>query len=232
MEPAEGVIPAEDCLRSDLSVDRDSFSIALSPDPLVAYLGLRYCSNVECKLKVHYFCREEVDPGTNLKTFRTSIGPIAQPIEIYLPPAHHEPIPEASIPIPFDALEDLIPCTESEAIIPMLIEISPIDGFNAQAEISYLSFTHERDLWKPKLQKQLFFLRNRYFLLHELYGAPREREERVECVVCMSEKRTVVVLPCRHVCICAHCAKVMSRKKGGKCPICRALVESFMQLGV
>ena len=50
-----------------------------------------------------------------------------------------------------------------------------------------------------------------------------------ECVVCLSDKRSVAVWPCRHVCLCRNCAYSLPAQ-GNKCPICRAqahLVISF-----
>lgn len=41
------------------------------------------------------------------------------------------------------------------------------------------------------------------------------------CVVCMSEQRTQVFIPCGHVCCCEDCAKEMMDTNAGKCPTCR-----------
>jgi hypothetical protein len=45
-----------------------------------------------------------------------------------------------------------------------------------------------------------------------------------ECVICMTEPRDTTVLPCRHMCMCSECAKVL-RMQSEKCPICRTPVE-------
>ncbi len=42
-----------------------------------------------------------------------------------------------------------------------------------------------------------------------------------ECVVCMTNKRTTAVLPCRHMCLCDLCVEDF-RKQTNKCPICRS----------
>jgi hypothetical protein len=41
-----------------------------------------------------------------------------------------------------------------------------------------------------------------------------------ECVICLSDPRTVAVYPCRHMCLCPSCAEVLP-SQGNKCPICR-----------
>ncbi|CAI5537561.1 unnamed protein product [Closterium sp. Naga37s-1] len=39
-----------------------------------------------------------------------------------------------------------------------------------------------------------------------------------ECVVCLEDPRDTLVLPCRHLCLCLHCAKAL-RFQSNKCPI-------------
>ena len=52
-----------------------------------------------------------------------------------------------------------------------------------------------------------------------------------QCVICMSEPRDTAVLPCRHMCMCADCAKAL-REQTNKCPICRRQVESLLKIVV
>ncbi|KAF4664092.1 hypothetical protein FOL47_005297 [Perkinsus chesapeaki] len=55
-----------------------------------------------------------------------------------------------------------------------------------------------------------------------------------ECVICLSEPRTTVVLPCRHMCLCNDCAVRVQEATPGhvsaKCPICRQAVSSMLQI--
>jgi hypothetical protein len=48
-----------------------------------------------------------------------------------------------------------------------------------------------------------------------------QREERL-CVVCQVEPKAVVLLPCRHLCVCGGCA---NHSLLSKCPICRKAVR-------
>ena len=51
-----------------------------------------------------------------------------------------------------------------------------------------------------------------------------EREDDdVSCVVCLARPREVVILPCRHLSLCAVCAAGVSM-----CPMCRGAVEETM----
>ena len=69
----------------------------------------------------------------------------------------------------------------------------------------------------------------------EIYGlAPQkdadyEDAEGQDCVICMSERRDTMVLPCRHLCLCKDCSKAL-RTQTHKCPICRIDIVSFLTL--
>jgi len=41
------------------------------------------------------------------------------------------------------------------------------------------------------------------------------------CVLCLDEKRTHILWPCSHVCLCASCAELLLRSKNMCCPLCR-----------
>jgi rubrerythrin len=42
-----------------------------------------------------------------------------------------------------------------------------------------------------------------------------------ECVICLSDVKDTIVLPCRHFCICSDCGDVLRRRAPQRCPICR-----------
>jgi len=63
-------------------------------------------------------------------------------------------------------------------------------------------------------------------------GQPLDDESNgKECVVCLSEPRDTTVLPCRHMCMCSGCARML-RHQSNRCPICRTPVESLLEIKV
>ena len=56
----------------------------------------------------------------------------------------------------------------------------------------------------------------------------------VACCVCMEHARCVVLLPCRHLALCAGCARAMlgnpslHEQQRGKCPLCRADIQDVV----
>ena len=49
------------------------------------------------------------------------------------------------------------------------------------------------------------------------------------CLICYSEKANVVALPCRHCCMCRHCAERFANLSMN-CPICRTHVNELVEL--
>ncbi|XP_059178612.1 uncharacterized protein LOC131957828 [Physella acuta] len=62
----------------------------------------------------------------------------------------------------------------------------------------------------------------------------KERDKR-KCVVCQDEIKSVLVLPCRHMCMCVVCANqiVRSQLVGRRvCPLCRSKITKVMNIYV
>ena len=72
--------------------------------------------------------------------------------------------------------------------------------------------------------------------MNDIYGidnttANLADDTQKECVVCYTNTKNTVVLPCRHMCLCIGCSQIV-RMQTNKCPICRTQVSSFMQITV
>ena len=48
-----------------------------------------------------------------------------------------------------------------------------------------------------------------------------------ECVICLDAKPTILLLPCKHLCLCSKC---YSEDNTSQCPICVGEVESMMNI--
>ena len=98
---------------------------------------------------------------------------------------------------------------------------------------------------KPFIQKT--FIDGLFYLLQEIYGienknvsATKSSDQYVspeddiedsgsECVVCLSDSRDTLILPCRHLCLCNACADSL-RYQANNCPICRAPFRALLQI--
>ncbi|XP_030877728.1 E3 ubiquitin-protein ligase MGRN1-like [Leptonychotes weddellii] len=79
------------------------------------------------------------------------------------------------------------------------------------------------------------------YLLQEIYGIENKNNQETkpsdeensdnssECVVCLSDPRDTLILPCRHLCLCNSCADTL-RYQASNCPICRLPFRALLQI--
>jgi len=60
--------------------------------------------------------------------------------------------------------------------------------------------------------------------------AEKEEEEENQCVVCMDSRKSRVLLPCLHQCVCEACAQQLLELGTPSCPVCRARIERIGQV--
>lgn len=104
-----------------------------------------------------------------------------------------------------------------------------------QEFISLTLSLRENGLYELKVEDQFIKLRNKNFSLLEIFGKPTAAMKSTassptsycsdglnnrECIICMSEVKDTIVLPCRHMCLCYDCANTI-RNRSDRCPLCR-----------
>jgi E3 ubiquitin-protein ligase MGRN1 len=109
---------------------------------------------------------------------------------------------------------------------------------NTNSQITQAVFEKEKGVFRVKVVKQILWVNGMRYELQEIYGIGTSVESDLdgndpgkECVICLSEPRDTTVLPCRHMCMCSGCAKVL-RFQTNRCPICRQPVERLLEIKV
>ncbi|KAK4353310.1 hypothetical protein RND71_028828 [Anisodus tanguticus] len=99
-------------------------------------------------------------------------------------------------------------------------------------------FEKDKGEYHVRVVKQILWVNGMRYELQEIFGIGNSVEGDFdgndpgkECVICLSEPRDTTVLPCRHMCMCSGCAKVL-RFQTNRCPICRQPVERLLEIKV
>ena len=50
--------------------------------------------------------------------------------------------------------------------------------------------------------------------------------DEASCVVCLSEKKEICLVPCGHVCVCSFCVEALFSQAERLCPVCRCVLEA------
>jgi hypothetical protein len=115
-------------------------------------------------------------------------------------------------PVPRPASQDQTPVTADGAALPG----QPL--VPAEESGRGLQLVVERNLVAADPLEGTVELRRLYGRLGVEGGPPGE-----ECVVCLGEEREAVLLPCRHLAVCAHCLLKLE-----KCPVCRTSIRAYL----
>lgn len=130
-------------------------------------------------------------------------------------------------------------------VYPMVVQAVVDEGDDQMGHSHVLLATFEKHMdgsycVKPLKQKQV--VDGVSYLLQEIYGIENKynsQESKVaddeisdnsaECVVCLSDVRDTLILPCRHLCLCNACADTL-RYQANCCPICRLPFRALLQI--
>ncbi|CAL1675827.1 unnamed protein product [Lasius platythorax] len=200
--------------------------------------------DVRCAITIYYFCTEEIstkgvayiprDPSMNSETYHYKKGAnqlFSQTSHIFDPTLYTE--------------EDLMYNADRE-IIPIAIHCVAEEGSDDPKQ-SHTTIAvvekHSDGTYVLKALKQKIYVDGLCYLLQEIYGIENKNTENAkqqgsdedtedngsECVICMSEVRDTLILPCRHLCLCNSCADSL-RYQANNCPICRAPFRALLQI--
>uniref|UniRef100_W8BD38 RING-type E3 ubiquitin transferase n=1 Tax=Ceratitis capitata TaxID=7213 RepID=W8BD38_CERCA len=198
-------------------------------------------SDAKCAITIYYFCTEEVSPsgvtlvprdGLTSETYHYGKG-----INQFFSQSSHVFNPQL---IPED---DLVynPTKEQYPVaIHCVVEEGNEDCRQSHTTICVIDHHPETNSYVLRALKQKIFVDGLCYLLQEIYGIENKAVNKSsidediddhgsECVICMSETRDTLILPCRHLCLCNSCADSL-RYQANNCPICRAPFRALLQI--
>ncbi|ESQ41916.1 hypothetical protein EUTSA_v10013842mg [Eutrema salsugineum] len=138
--------------------------------------------------------------------------------------------------------EDIYPLVISAEIVISPSSVSEESLVHKQITQAGLEKTNDGS-FKVKVMNQILWIEGvRYELRGELYGIDNSTTQGSvasgledtggkECVICLTEPKDTIVMPCRHLCLCSECAKEL-RFQSNKCPICRQAIKELLEVEV
>ncbi|XP_036344142.1 E3 ubiquitin-protein ligase MGRN1-like [Rhagoletis pomonella] len=209
--------------------------------PCLYNIEFTFDSDAKCAITIYYFCTEEVSPsgvtlvprdGLTSETYHYEKG-----INQFFSQTGHVFNPQL---IPED---DFIynPTKEQYPVaIHCVVEEGNEDCRQSHTTICVIDHHPETNSYVLRALKQKIFVDGLCYLLQEIYGIENKAvnkssiDEEIddhgsECVICMSETRDTLILPCRHLCLCNSCADSL-RYQANNCPICRAPFRALLQI--
>ena len=82
-----------------------------------------------------------------------------------------------------------------------------------------------------KLEYSITRLRTQVSKLQQMRS--KTRDDSALCCVCQDGAKTILLLPCRHLCVCENCSSATDSRRRRllrSCPICRETVEEMMKV--
>ena len=85
-----------------------------------------------------------------------------------------------------------------------------------------------------RIHRRKFMAPQGFFTMDEAYGLNSDRnngEESKECLICLTDRKDTLAIPCKHVTLCNACAKVLMMGDR-KCPLCRRVIDEVIPLQI
>lgn len=167
----------------------------------------------------HVFTTEE-DQGLNVNEFEENIL-TRRDVHSYAEIESDKDLDEISVET--DIHEDIIP-------IVIVLE-SKNEQHKMSSQITYATLVKCTDgSFEAKVYQQKAIIDGSTYTVYEIFGMDEEQGQ-LNCVICMTELKNTLVLPCRHMCLCQSCAETL-KHQSVKCPMCRGPVKALLKIDV
>lgn len=231
-------------IRNDVNIKKETLRVEPDEDNPGKYLiSFTFDATAPGSITLIFFAKETED--CNLIATRESLlKPVTVDFEQGLGQKFRQP---SGTGVDSSMLEEMDAGQNGDVeIYPLVVKAeacplsaSETDSSSARnSQITQAVIEKGKDEYKARVVKQILWVNGMRYELQEIYGIGNAVKGDVdgndsgkECVICLSEPRDTAVLPCRHMCMCSVCARVL-RFQTTRCPICRQLVERLLEIKV
>jgi len=243
-------LQATTTIKSFVNLKKSSVHLTRVPEETNKYkIDFKFDCDKECLISVYFVAKESTEENSTVYT--TVYNNSSCPAISFSPGMNQTfKLPDSCLlDISRYKLEELMEEDEDhpKLIHPIVILLETKNenddkaNVQSQSTICTLVKTGE-DSFEIKVIRQKVTVDGVVYILQEIFGidhnhdaqdtmAEENLENTRECVVCMSDPKDTIALPCRHMCICSQCAEQL-RYQSNKCPICRQPFHSLLQIKI
>uniref|UniRef100_A0A4W5RNI8 E3 ubiquitin-protein ligase n=1 Tax=Hucho hucho TaxID=62062 RepID=A0A4W5RNI8_9TELE len=240
-------------LRSLVNIRKDSLRLVRYKDdtdapveeggkPKVLY-GVEFTFDADARVAITLYC-QAFEEFTNGMAMYNPKGPalVSETVHYKRGVSQHFSLPSFKMDFT-DWKEEDLNFDLDRGVFPMVIQavVDEGDGRWSKRLMLMLMFCHVDGSFSVKPLKQKQIVDRVSYLLQEIYGIENKNNQETkpsedensdnsnECVVCLSDLRDTIILPCRHLCLCNSCADTL-RYQANNCPICRLPFRALLQI--
>uniref|UniRef100_A0A673Y0X4 E3 ubiquitin-protein ligase n=1 Tax=Salmo trutta TaxID=8032 RepID=A0A673Y0X4_SALTR len=242
-------------LRSLVNIRKDSLRLVRYKDdtdapveeggkPKVLY-GVEFTFDADARVAITLYC-QAFEEFTNGMAMYNPKGPalVSETVHYKRGVSQHFSLPSFKIDFT-DWKEEDLNFDLDRGVFPVVIQAVVDEGdgrWSKRLTLMLMFFTpYITSSFSVKPLKQKQIVDRVSYLLQEIYGIENKNNQETkpsedensdnsnECVVCLSDLRDTIILPCRHLCLCNSCADTL-RYQANNCPICRLPFRALLQI--
>uniref|UniRef100_A0A8C0IVQ0 E3 ubiquitin-protein ligase n=1 Tax=Chelonoidis abingdonii TaxID=106734 RepID=A0A8C0IVQ0_CHEAB len=242
-------------LRSLVNIRKDSLRLVRYKDDLdspteengkqkVLY-SLEFTFDADARVAITIYCQATEEFISGMAVYSTK-NPSLQSETVHYKRGVSQQFSLPSFKIDFsDWKDDELNFDLDRGVFPVVIQAVVDEGDGKLDAFSLIGcfskFLHVDGSFSVKPLKQKQIVDRVSYLLQEIYGIENKNNQETkpsddensdnsnECVVCLSDLRDTLILPCRHLCLCNSCADTL-RYQANNCPICRLPFRALLQI--
>ncbi|XP_016397971.1 probable E3 ubiquitin-protein ligase MGRN1 isoform X1 [Sinocyclocheilus rhinocerous] len=241
-------------LRSLVNIRKDSLRLVRykddsdstpedTEDPILLY-SVEFCFDTDARVAITLYC-QAFEEFTNGMAIYSPKSPSMVSETVHYKRGINQQFSLPSFKIDFTKWNpEELNFDLDKGVFPLVVQAIVDDGDDVTGHAHVLLAAFERHVdgsfsVKPLKQKQI--VDRVSYLLQEIYGIENRNNQETkptedensdnssECVVCLSDLRDTIILPCRHLCLCNACADTL-RYQANNCPICRLPFRALLQI--
>ena len=101
------------------------------------------------------------------------------------------------------------------------------DKKKLDSNLKHMTLLSQTETEKSKKQNQ--HIEQLEICIEQLEKSVQDEKDKRLCIICDDQIRTIVLLPCKHMCMCKKC---LGRKTWKTCPLCRKPIDTNMEIYV